>query len=185
MMESKKKIYITSAIFLGIGLFLIVLLVWPLLGGIKDLSEELILEKSQAAHLVQEKEDIERLEAILQEQGEDLKKLEGLFLDPENPVDFIGFLEKEARRSELGFEIASLGPGQEGPWPSLHFQIKNRGSFPGFLRFLEGLETAPYLIEVLNLQARRVNEEDLGRSGFEGLSLGDVKASALIRVFTR
>lgn len=185
-MSLKKKICLTIIIFLAISLVLIIFLVYPFFQQIQESSASLVLEKKTSAFLIQEKQELKKAKQALLKHQESLTRIDNLFIDSENPIVFIGFLEEQAQKSKIYFELSSLGPEQKKePWPSFHFQISAAGSSSDFLKFLEGLESSPYLIEILNLNMRRLNEPELAGLEFQGLGLGDIRASVLIRVFTK
>jgi len=87
-------------------------------------------------------------------------------------------LDKTAENSKLLSDISSVSvkTSETDPWSSLGFQITLAGLLPDFLRFLEKIETAPYLIEVQNLTVKKVSGS--------GLNLG-VSATLIIKVYTR
>jgi len=114
-----------------------------------------------------------------------LEKIDDLFADPEVPIEFINFLEKNAGKSQLSIEISPMAKKETEPWPSLSFQISTVGSFSNFLKFLEKLETGPYLIEISNLNVKKITEKELRSEKFETFSLSDVNALFLIKVLTR
>ena len=59
------------------------------------------------------------------------------------------------------------------------------GSSSDFLKFLEKIETGPYLIKIQNLNIRRLTEKELKSKGFSQFALGDVKASLSIQVYAK
>lgn len=183
-MSSKTKIYVLITVVVGIGLGSVFLASRPLFEDIKDRSQRLTTIKKNKALLAQAEQDLIRAKSILDQHQQDLKKMENLFINPEEPVQFIAFLEKQAAKSDLDFKISSLGPtGKEKPWPSFEFKIRVAGSGQDFLRFLEKLESAPYLVKITKIQVNRVGEKGVG--GKEKVSVGDVEASINIITYYR
>ncbi|MDI6591776.1 MAG: type 4a pilus biogenesis protein PilO [Patescibacteria group bacterium] len=171
-MNPNKKIYLTLAIFGILIISLIVFLIYPLFEEIKKDSEELLLQKKRMVSLTEQRENLKKIEDIYKNYQSDLDKIEKLLPDPEIPIELISFLEKASRDSEVGLEISSIT--KEAPtnfWPSLSLQISITGSTPNSLKFLEKLENAPYLIEILNLNIRRSEKE--------------LKTSLLVKVYTK
>lgn len=182
----KREIRFAEASFLVLSVLLIFLLIYPLFQEVKRKFEELISIKKQQALLVERKEDIEEMKNIFVEHEENFEKMENLFIDSENPLGFINFLEEQAVKSKVYFKITSLGPGKEQvPWPSLSFQIEIAGPFKNFSKFLERLESTPYLIQIVNLNLKRLGEREIKKEGFKEFSLGDVQSFLLIKAFTK
>lgn len=197
-MTSNKKNYISAAFFGILSILLIVFLIYPFLGEIKKNSQNLFLQKKKIILLAQERENLKKMEDIFKTYQSDLDKIENLLVDPETPIEFISFLEKNAQVTGVELEISSMtkrtptlpppsqrAPEKKEPWPSLSLQLLVVGSFPNFLEFLEKLETSPYLIEILNLNSRRLTERELKSKEFEKFSLGDTSTSLSVKVYTK
>ena len=184
-MTTKNKFYLSSAIFILLGVFLIIFLVQPVYKNIRVNSEELILEKQTLASLEAKIKNIEDFRENYRETKDNLDKTENLFIKSKAPISFIYFLEKSAQVSQMPLEISpsQLKEDKENIWPYIIFQINSVCSFPNFLRFLEKLESSPYLIEARGLIMKRLTEEGLKREEFKSSSLGDVNISLSIKVF--
>ncbi|MBL7150148.1 MAG: hypothetical protein ISS84_00760 [Candidatus Pacebacteria bacterium] len=189
-MNPNKKIIFTSGILGIISLIFIFLIIYPLFNNIKKNSEVLISQKKELASLEGEIENLKNFEKIYQAHHQNLEKIDKLFIDPEIPTDiikFVGFLRKIAEDSQIPIDISSPTPKKEiaaDPWPSITFQVSCEGKFSNFGKFLEKIETGPYLIEILNLNTRRLTEKELKPKEFEEFSLADSSISLSIKVFT-
>ena len=186
-MTPKNKINLSLVVFSILIISLIAFLISPLFTGIKNNSEDLVSKKQKLVSLEAKIENLEKSQSIWKEIEPNLKKIDQLFIDSRVPVEFISFLETTARDCELPIEISPALPGkiEEDPWPSLFFQISSTASFPKFLRFLVKIETSPYLIEIQNLNTRKLTERELKLKEFEKFSLGGVKATLSIKVYTK
>jgi len=190
-MNLNKKIIFTSGIPGIIGLIFIFLIIYPLFNNIKKNSETFISQKRELALLEVEIENLEKFEKIYQTHYQNLGKIDKLFIDPEIPTDiieFVAFLRKIAKDSQISIDISSSTPKKQivaDPWPSIIFQVSCKGRLSNFEKFLEKLETSPYLIEILNLNIRRLTEKELKPEEFEEFSLADSSISLLIKVFTK
>ena len=91
----------------------------------------------------------------------DLEKIERLFVDISEPIEFIKFLEQEATSSGLSIEIAPpvLREKGDNPWASFDFDLTLNGSFPDIVRFVDRLEAGPYLIRPLVVSVREDSVE--------------------------
>ena len=101
MESSKNKIYIIFGAFVGITTALVIFSVWPLLVEIKTNTKELLLGKNNLATMNAQVNEIENFEKKYSLYKPDLEKMEQLFIDSKDPVDFIKFLEKTASDSEI------------------------------------------------------------------------------------
>lgn len=160
-MELKNTIYQTIAIFLIIILCLIVFLVYPLLRDIKSNSGKILSDNAKAIFVESEIKELENFEKNYQEYRPHLNKIDGLFVDVKNPIDFIRFLEKTASDSQLGIEI-NLLPQQKSlssnVVPAVFFQIYTKGDFVNMVRFSERLESGDYLIMINNMTIKKATK---------------------------
>jgi len=116
-----------------------------------------------------------------------LEKLDKLFLNPEVPVDFIRFLEEESGNLGLLIKISPsiITSRKTDPWKSMGFQILLTGPFPSCLKFLEKLQTSPWLLEVERTEVQRIPEKELQSEELKDFSLGDVFFSLILKVYTK
>jgi len=184
-MNIKNKINLLSILFLFLSIFLITFSIYPLLEDIKNNSKEIISQKKEVLSLENKIKDIEEFRKNYVKIKPNLEKIETLFTNSEAPIDFISFLEKTSQDCQVSIKIAPVAITSEEPWPSLSFSITSAGSFPNFLRFLEKIESGSYLTEIQNLSIRRLQDTELKSKEFENLSLGDIQASFLIKVFAK
>lgn len=194
MMEPRKKI-ILSSIILGLSVLVFVfLIIYPLFREIKRKSEEVGFQKRILIENQIKIDSLEEIQALYKTYSQNLEKIDALLVDAETPVDFIKFLEKTAEDFEISIEILpnAFQSAEAGVWSSLNFQICLFGSFLNCSRFLEKLELSsfptasedkPYtfdskmwgkgfLIEILNLNARNTDEQN-------------IKAVLLVKVYVK
>ncbi|MBU4299411.1 hypothetical protein KJ636_05210 [Patescibacteria group bacterium] len=164
MGENKKTI-----IALISGLFILVLLlvfIFKILKDIPENSKDLISQKTELNLLENKIAGIESFEREYKINKEELEKIDKLLLEFGNPVnfiDFLNFLRKTAADSEVSINISPPSPKKEvsgSPWPSITFQISGSGKFLNLMRFLDKLKNSPYLLEVSDLSARAVREDE-------------------------
>jgi len=181
--ELKKKIFFSLIIFGIISVLLIFLMIYPLLKEIKKDSEDFISQKEKLISLKEEIKNFKKIESLYKTYQPNLDKIESLFINPEFPVEFISFLEENAEKSQLKIEISPLaGKKETEPWPSLFFKIKTSSSFTNFLKFLERLESSFYLIEISDLNIKRLAEKEIRTEEFK---TGDIDANFSIIIYTK
>ena len=212
-----KKIYLSIAMFGIISTLLVVFVMWPLFKEIKAISQNLFLKKNKIVYLSEERENLQKIENLYKTYQSDLDRIENLFVDPEVPIEFIGFLEKSATDSQIKLEISSMTRAaakgeneataslttraaarggdeqssattkktEQEPWQSLSAQLLVTGSFSNFSKFLHKLENGPYLIEVLDLNTKKLTEREVQIAGFENIPEADTITTFSIKAFTK
>lgn len=152
-MITKTKIRILSTVLIMAVFSLIFFLIYPLFQDIKNSSLGILEQKQKLLLLESRVENMEKFKTRYTEIEPDFKKTEALFIKADLPVDFIRFLEKTAKDSNIKVKI-SLSQGQQAEgksWQIFPFQTAIEGSFSDFLRFLEKLQSGQYLINVQDL----------------------------------
>lgn len=163
-MGTNKKTTIIS-VFLGIVILVFVtLLIYPKVLQIKKESENLVFQKNRLTGLEARIKNLKEFQTTYKTYRLDFERISQLFINSAEPIGFIEFLEREAAASRLPIEITPFSPQELMPgeyWPSMNFRLAITCPFPNFLEFLEKLESSPYLIEILNLDIRRLTEKGL------------------------
>lgn len=187
MLLNSRKIYLFASILIMTGILASLFLICLLFKGVKGSSEAFSLEKEKIASLSEEKENRKKMEDLYKNYQSDLDKIEKVFIDPEVPIEFIGFLEKTAGDSQVQIKIISMAKRTDvkDAWPNLLFQISVTGSFSDFSKFLEKLENSPYLIETLELNSRALSEKEAKSKEFEELLSANTNTLLLIKVLSR
>ncbi len=182
-MSSNKKIIVISIVLGIISLGLIYFLIYPLFEKVKEKSKEFVSARQELILAQGKTGEVGQLKKLYADLETDLEKTKKLFVDPEVPVNLIEFWEKTAKDSEISISISPivLKIEETDSWNSIGFQLVLVGSFPDFLKFLEKIETGPYLIKVQNLTVKKTGEREFGP---EGNKLSLVNIGLLIKVFT-
>ena len=166
-----------KAILIGLSITIvvfIVLVIFPLFLGIQKESQNFISQKGELAKLEKKIQNLKNFQIFGKEYLVNLEKIEKLFIPSSKPLEFIEFLEKEGENSNLDIEILPFAlEKKDKSWPSMNFRLSLTGAFSDFLKFLERLESAPYLIDILNLNVVK---------GEEG---PETKIILLIKVYTK
>jgi len=188
-MSLKNKFNFPIIILILVNISLIVFGIYYLWTDINRASGDLVVQRKALASLNSEIQNIEIFKKLYPTIKPNLEKASGLLSNYEAPVEFMKFLEVTSSDSQLSTTIVALNPsqGQEKTsiWPFLPFQLKLAGSFTNFYKFLDKIESGPYLIEIQNLKIDRINEEKVQQEIFKGLSAGDIEATILINLFTQ
>ena len=172
-----KKIYTTLVIFFIANLLFIFLLILPVFRDIKKNSKELVLQKT---NLIFQNENVEKIksnEDFYKNNKENLEKINNSFIDSEVPIEFIYFLENNANDSAVLIDISqiNLEDKDKEKANTLSFKVSAKGSFSKFLKFLEKLETSPYLVKISDLDLKKI----------ENVSSNDINITFSLAVLTK
>jgi len=191
-MKNNKKIYITLSIFAVVALSLVVFCIWPLIIEIEKNSEYLISAKNNVATLKFQIAEIKNFKNNYATYEPNFEKIDQLFIDPANPVDFITFLEGAASGSGVTSQI-SLPPSSQGTQKSgqnsIVLQLSSKGTFLQMTSFLKKIEAGPYLLEIENLSIQNSDQETNKNSKDKDIHSNypsrEVEATFSIKVFTK
>ena len=195
-MDQNKKIAIFSIILNLSALIVVLLIIYPLHNGIKQESENLILEKTILRQTIEKSKTLKQIEYQHKDCAKNLEKINNLFIPPETPINFIEFLENMAQDFNLSMKITpqAFEKQQDYSWTSMNLDINLIGSFPNLSKFIEKLEYGcfpeanqkkGYLIEIANLRLKSLSEKDLQMKKFETSQAEDIDASFLIKAAVR
>ena len=162
MTKSIKKIYLLIAIFLGINILLCVFIIFFFLKPIKDSSQSFLEAREKLSFLTSQAKDFEKIKNFYTKHKSDFEKIDNAFINPDAPIDFINFLEKNAQDCQLQLKINSLIREQtkEGAMPGLFFQININGLFSNLLRFINRIEKGQYLVEITDFNIQFFRQDD-------------------------
>jgi len=179
-MNLKRKTIIISVILGIVFLALFFIFITPLLEGIRESSFQLVEAKKQLALFQDKTGSVERFETTYENITEDLERANNLLIDPDVPIEFIKFLETTAKNSDVSIKISPsiLKASKNDKWDSIGFNLILTSSFTDFMRFLEKIESAYYLIKIQNLSIRRSTEQD-------GLFMDSITTNLKIKVFVK
>ena len=195
-MKNSNKIYIILLIFTLVSLFLAVFLILPLSKEIEKNSKDLISAKNNMAILLAQVDGIENFKKNYETYKPNLEKMDQLFVDPNNPVDFIKFLEDTAFSSQITSQI-SLPPSSQNIQKKskgalqdfIILQFSSKGNFSEVSNFLKEIESGPYLIEIENLTIQNSQTPTSGSSKDKTVSKDyssrEVDVTLAIKVFTK
>jgi hypothetical protein len=185
MSPDRKKIYIALVIF-GI----LFGLAFKLLGGafysLKNASQSLVFQKKAEFLFNQRIKEYEIFKKEKELYSASLAKLGRSFIARDAPVKFIEFLEDLALNSNVISDITpyEIKSAKNDFWSSLGFRVLLKGSFPNSLKFLEGLEKSPWLVDISSLQVERIDEAKTNLKEFEMLKVGDVTFLLTFKAFS-
>jgi hypothetical protein len=158
-MAIKRQIYIIILIFFLLSASLLVFFVYPLIKELSHNSAEIILHKKNVSVLENEFIDAQKFYKKQQDYQSNLDKLEQMFVDSYNPVDFIKFIEENSSNFNVQTEISTPLFYDEESLPYTLLQISCSGNFSDILKFVNAIEMGKYLIEVKSLDLSKIEKE--------------------------
>lgn len=185
-MGIKRKIYLRILVFGGIFCFLLFFWIIPQIKELKTLSVHLNLQRKTIKIIQKQIENAKNFQENYFSYQPIFEKIRQSFVDPETPIDFIKFLEKESQQFNLLLKISPFPLTKTNSSESLNFQIMAGGKFPNCLKFLARIEKGPYLIEILKANIKRIGERKQGISKeFQILQPGEIILSLHIKAFAK
>src|SRR5690348_507780 len=90
------RLYIIAAVFVVIVLAIIAFLIYPTIKDIKSAGQSIMVNKIRAADLSVENQALANFKENYQNYQPNLNKVNALFVDSQDPINFIEFLEQTA-----------------------------------------------------------------------------------------
>jgi len=144
-MKSKDKLYIISGICIVIALCFTAFFIYPTLSDVIRSSHKVLADKAQNILMQKELAELKAFKDNESQYTADVKRAGNLFVDAQNPVDFVEFIESIANQSNVSSDISLAPSPQGGP---INFVIETKGSFTATANFSRRMETGSYLITV-------------------------------------
>ena len=182
MMLTKQRIYLILIVWTIVFGVLIRFGLLPFFEAIKKNSEELTFQRGALQFFENRIKDFENYQKNYSLYEPIFKKINSSFVDPEVPIEFIKFLEKEAGKSGLSIRISPLTFASAGSDPGIPvgFQVSLEGSFSNCLRFVGRLEQSSFLVEIPRLNVQRI-----GKKTAEGLEIINISFLLDVKVFSK
>ena len=160
-MDTKKKTYIIIIVFAIITVCLTVFLIYPLLRDIQQGAQKILSDKRRVTLIAQETKELYDFKKNYKNYESHFQRIDQLFTDSKNPIDFITFLENASSESNVTSHI-SLVPVTEketlDTMPVIIFQISAQGTMLHMLTFIEKLEEGPYIIRIQNINIKKMED---------------------------
>ncbi|MBI3337086.1 MAG: type 4a pilus biogenesis protein PilO [Candidatus Staskawiczbacteria bacterium] len=137
-------------------------LIYPALRDVKNISKEIFLSKSKVISLNEQNMELNNFKKKYNNYSYNLEKVDQLFVDSKDPVNFIEFLEKTANDSGIGTDVKlDISLSKEGfnNLPVAISSIYGTGQFLNILKFSEKLDASPYLMRIKDLTIKKSPQE--------------------------
>lgn len=176
MIPTKRKTFIVFFAVVAINLLLLGVVSYAVLGRIIVNSRQLVLQEQAFVQAEIDAESIQQFQKLQVLKEQEFKRFETVFIDFTTPISFLEFIENLAQDFRLELRVSPDNPKKiEGdPWRSLNFTLATVGSYSSVAGFVEKLELAPYVLEVVSLRITQTTQE----------ADGNVNATIVLKVYT-
>ncbi|MBU4351349.1 hypothetical protein L6250_00910 [Candidatus Parcubacteria bacterium] len=140
----------------------IFIILFPVKIIIKDIAELSSLKKILFS-LEEQEDNFNILNKNYRANFEAINKLDGTFVNSEEPIDFLTFIENSSAELGLTTKIIPTNPQKfkNDVWPSMVFRLSSKGELAKIMAFLDKLENSSYLAEVTDFSLKKpVSKED-------------------------
>lgn len=179
-MEIKNQIYITISVFLLLILFLLLFFIYPLIKELRQKSEELVFQRNNVLMLESQFDEAANFKQKYEDYKANLENSDTLFVDAQNPVNFIEYLEETASDLSIKMQISAPLLSKENAVKSQSFQLSASGRFGEILQLVNKLEAGPFLV-----RAQRINISTAKSSVEAPAQSGDIFAEISIKVLSK
>ncbi len=181
-MLNHNKRYILAMVFLAAAIMLLGFWAYALFGVIAKGSAQILSDKKEVAMMELQNKIVGDFKAKHEQYRADLQKINQLFVDSENPIDFITFLESVSADTGASAQINVVAPVKsenQKAGRQIGFEITIDGRYQNILRFAEGLENGPYLVKITNATVRGLQKDDTGKEVPQGFLEANFSVEAL------
>ena len=186
MMDPKKKQYVLITVFTSLFLVLTFVIMVPLFSSIKQDTVDIIFQKSKIFLAEKQIETFNKINEDYLGFKNNAEKISSIFIDQKEPLDFINFIEKTALQLNLDDEIfINNNEIKNSVFSGVSFQISISGSFDSFMKFLEKLESANYLVQITNLSIQKSSSNESVVQTNKTLPQNLIQANIGINVFAQ
>jgi len=176
MTPPKRKTFIVFFAVAAINVLLFGLVSYAVLGRIIVNSKQFVSQEQAFAQAKIDAKSIQQFQKLQVSKEQEFKRFKAVFIDFTTPISFLEFIENLAQSFQLELQISPDNPKKikEDPWRSLNFSLATAGSYNSVLGFVEKLELAPYVLEVVSLHITQAAQE----------ANGNVHATLVLKVYT-
>lgn len=176
-MKIRNQIYIIGLVFFLISAAFVFFVYW-FFQDIKMSSNQIKETNVKFGSLGIEKVKIDEFAKDYSNYEHNFQKIDQMFIDKDNPVNLIEFMEKSASALNLKLDSGFLPSNPNRPNNSAQFQVNLSGGFPSVIKFMQALENGPYLISIDNLTLKKVQKPN-------NIVSKDIEADFLINVLVK
>lgn len=136
--------------------------IYPVLRDIKNSSDEILSNRIKSISINSQNNQLSDFKKKYDTYKYNLEKINKLFVDSKDPINFIKFLEKSANDAgvDMDTKLDVLLPTEElNNLPIVVSSISVTGEFLNVLSFFEKLDTSPYLIKIKKVTIKKSSQK--------------------------
>ncbi len=179
MINAFKEKYLFNLIIglANLGLIIFIIL-FPAKTVVKDINEFSSLKKTLFS-LKEQKDNFNKLNKSYQTNLEIIDKIDNSFINSDEPINFLSFIEDSSAELSLATKITPTNPQKlkNDIWSSMIFRLSSKGELEKIMAFLEKLENSRFLAEVADMNMKKLKDKDE--------TLNQIEAEFSVKVFTR
>jgi len=179
-----KRSYIIILVFLLLSLLVIAFFLWPYFNEIRMQSKELVSERDRTSSLNMQIRELPSFKKEYDSYLPNMQKIGKMFIDPQDPIAFIEFMENAALDSEIVLKVSPQFSSEDES-RSIAFQLAGNGIYNKVLNFIKKLEYGPYLINIEDLNISIQKEGGAPKTNIVKDLSEEVQANLLIRVLSK
>jgi len=164
MINNSWKKYSFNLIIGLIDISLVIFIIFsPVKIIIKDVNDLSFLKKTLFS-LEEQEDNFNMLDKSYRANFEAINKLDGLFVNSQEPIDFLTFIENSSIEFNLDTKIVPTNPQKlkNDPWSSMIFRLSSKGELMKIMAFMDKLENSGYLAEITDVNLKKiVNKGDM------------------------
>lgn len=181
--KKKIKIIVILDIFILIAFLILSFLMIRL---IKSNSKKFIEIQKSLLFSEQKRKEFQAYKNKFEEIKASLKEINNLFLDKNRALELFNFLEKSAIDSGNYYKIDVLTKEENEKKNFWQLQISLYGGFSNFMKFLNRIETAPYLLQIESIRIRKISLSDIEKYKKKfPLKENMIKSEFIIKIFLK
>ena len=168
--------------FIDIGLIVFIIF-FPARIIIEDINELSSLRKTLFS-LEEQEDNFNNLNKGYRINLETIKGIDDSFINSEEPVDILTFIEDLSEELKLSTRITPTVPqkSKSDAWPSMIFRLSCKGESEKLIAFLEKLENSKYLMEMTDINLKKT--ELLNTPG-QGENSDQIEAEFTLRAYVK
>jgi Tfp pilus assembly protein PilO len=162
MNKPQRNILISIGFFLIFLILSVALIIVPWIKEMKETSEDFLTEKRKITSLKEKIANLDILKAELLEIEKGTSFYNNSFINEEDPIEFITFLERIAEGLEVSLAPLTVSKIEmDGSlFAPLAFQLSASGKYDNFARFLDKLESSEWILNIKDINISRSSTDE-------------------------
>jgi len=159
-LSHRKKNAAVLLILVALVFAVLIFSIWFCFEKIKEGSDKIISTKMGIATSEIEVNKINDFKSKYKDYLPNFQKIDQAVVNPQNPLNFIEFLENSADKNGVDLTISPMSFSKDAKAKTLSVSLAVNGKFIDVISFLREMENGPYLISIQNLTLEGVGSKE-------------------------